>query len=103
MTTDILVNNASQQIQCKDLASIEMENVEDTFSVNIVQMIGLTRAALPHMKRGSAIINTSSVTAFKGSAGMVDYSSTKGAISSFTRSLALQLAPKGIRVNAVAP
>lgn len=100
---DVLVNNASQQIQCKDLAQIEMSNVEDTFQTNTVQMIGLTRAALPHMKRGSCVINTSSVTALKGSAGMVDYSATKGAISSFTRSLALQLAPKAIRVNAVAP
>lgn len=80
-----------------------MQNVEDTFQTNIVQMIGICRAALPHMQRGSSIINTTSVTAMKGSGGMVDYSSTKGAISAFTRSLALQIAPKGIRVNAVAP
>ncbi|KAL8281358.1 hypothetical protein RQP46_006392 [Phenoliferia psychrophenolica] len=102
-TLDILVNNASQQIQCPDLAEIDMANVEDTFQVNIVAMIGLAKAALPHMRRGSNIIMTTSVTAYKGSAAMLDYSATKGAIATFTRSLAQQLLPKGIRVNAVAP
>ncbi|KAK4699725.1 hypothetical protein P7C70_g6532, partial [Phenoliferia sp. Uapishka_3] len=102
-TLDVLVNNASHQVQCPDLADIDMATVEDTFQTNIIQMIGLSKAALPHMKRGSNIINTTSVTAYKGSAAMIDYSSTKGAIASFTRALAQQLLPKGIRVNAVAP
>ncbi|ORX40166.1 putative oxidoreductase [Kockovaella imperatae] len=100
---DILVNNASKQIMEKDLADIDLENVESTFRSNILGMFALTKFALPHLKRGSSIINSSSVTAFKGSAAMTDYSSTKGAIVTFTRSLALQLAPKGIRVNAVCP
>ncbi|GAA5955003.1 hypothetical protein JCM8115_005595 [Rhodotorula mucilaginosa] len=100
---DILVNNASKQIQCKDLADIDMKNVESTFQSNIIAYIGLAKAALPHMKRGDVIINTTSVTAEKGSAGMLDYSATKGAITTFTKSLALQLAPKAIRVVGVAP
>lgn len=100
---DVLVNNASKQIQCKDLSEIDMDNVEDTFRTNIVQYIGTTKAALPHLKRGDCIINTTSVTAYKGSAGMVDYSATKGAINTFTRSLALQQVANGIRVNGVAP
>ncbi|WVN88737.1 uncharacterized protein L203_103950 [Cryptococcus depauperatus CBS 7841] len=100
---DILVNNASKQIMCKSLPEIDLNNVESTFRSNILGMFALTKAAIPHLKRGSAIINTSSVTAFKGSAAMLDYSSTKGAIISFTRSLALQLAPQGIRVNGVCP
>lgn len=100
---DVLVNNASKQIMCKDLADIDMSNVESTFRSNILAMFALTKYALPHLSRGASIINTSSVTAFKGSAAMVDYSSTKGAIVTFTRSLAMQLAPKGIRVNAICP
>ncbi|KAK4052375.1 hypothetical protein OIV83_002177 [Microbotryomycetes sp. JL201] len=100
---DILVNNASRQIACKDIAEIDMPTVEETFKSNIVQMIGLTKLAVPHMKKGSCCINTSSVTAYKGSAAMLDYSSTKGAILAFTRSLAVQLMPKGVRVNAVCP
>ncbi|WWC62477.1 uncharacterized protein I303_105073 [Kwoniella dejecticola CBS 10117] len=100
---DILVNNASKQIMCKDLADIDMGNVESTFRSNILGMFALTKYALPHLKRGASIINSSSVTAFKGSQAMCDYSSTKGAIVTFTRSLAMQLAPKGIRVNAVCP
>ncbi|WVQ65865.1 uncharacterized protein L199_004043 [Kwoniella botswanensis] len=100
---DILVNNASKQIMVKDLADIELENVESTFRSNILGMFALTKFALPHLKRGASIINSSSVTAFKGSPSMMDYSSTKGAIVTFTRSLAMQLAPKGIRVNAVCP
>ncbi|GAA5994941.1 hypothetical protein JCM5350_005671 [Sporobolomyces pararoseus] len=100
---DVLVNNASQQIQCKNLAEIDMDNVEDTFRVNIINYIGTSKAALPHMKRGDCMIMTTSVTAYKGSAGMVDYSSTKGAMNSFIRSLALQQMENGIRVCAVAP
>ncbi|KDR85811.1 hypothetical protein GALMADRAFT_84969 [Galerina marginata CBS 339.88] len=100
---DILVNNASKQIMCKSFEDIDLKNVESTFRSNILQMFAVTKFALPHLKRGSSIINTTSVTAYRGSAGLVDYSSTKGAILTFTRSLAAQLAPKGIRVNAVAP
>ncbi|TFK41814.1 NAD(P)-binding protein [Crucibulum laeve] len=100
---DILVNNASKQIMCKSFEDIDLKNVESTFRSNILQMFAVTKFALPHLKRGSSIINTTSVTAYKGSAGLVDYSSTKGAILAFTRSLSVQLAPKGIRVNAVAP
>ncbi|KAJ7478653.1 hypothetical protein B0H11DRAFT_2028147 [Mycena galericulata] len=100
---DVLINNASKQIQCPDLADIILDNVRSTFHSNIVGMIALTKFALPHMKRGCTIVNSSSVTGYKGSPAMVDYSATKGAISSFTRSLAMQLMPKGIRVNAVAP
>ncbi|GAA5883781.1 hypothetical protein JCM16303_002368 [Sporobolomyces ruberrimus] len=100
---DVLVNNASKQIQCKDLADIDMDNVNDTFQTNIIAYIGVTKAALPHMNRGDCIIMTSSVTAYKGSAGMVDYSATKGAMNSFIRSLALQQVANGIRVCGVCP
>ncbi len=74
---DVLVNNASQQIQCKDIAEIDEQNVRDTFESNIIQYILLSKLAVPHMKRGSNIINTTSVTAYKGSPGMLDYSCTK--------------------------
>ncbi|GAA5835649.1 hypothetical protein JCM5353_004690 [Sporobolomyces roseus] len=100
---DVLVNNASKQIQCKDLADIDMDNVNDTFQTNIIAYIGVTKEALPFMKRGDCIIMTTSVTAQKGSAGMVDYSATKGAMNSFIRSLALQQVSNGIRVCGVAP
>jgi len=100
---DILVNNASKQIMCEDFAEINLDNVESTFRSNILQMFAITKFALPHMKKGSSIINTSSTVAFRGTTAMVDYAATKGAIVSFTRSLAKQLIPKGIRVNAVAP
>ncbi|GAA5899794.1 hypothetical protein JCM8208_004565 [Rhodotorula glutinis] len=100
---DILVNNASQQIQCADIADIDMDNVEHTFTVNCVAMVGLAKVAVPHLKRGDVIINTTSVTAYKGSAAMLEYSMTKGGIATFTRSLATQLFSKGIRVVAVAP
>lgn len=80
-----------------------MDQVSSTFQANIIQMFAMTKFSLPHMRRGGSIINTTSVTAYAGSPAMVDYSSTKGAIVSFTRALANQLAPKGIRVNAVAP
>ncbi|EKM84088.1 hypothetical protein AGABI1DRAFT_110675 [Agaricus bisporus var. burnettii JB137-S8] len=100
---NILVNNASKQIICKSFDEINLANVESTFRSNILQMFAVTKYALPHLRRGSSIINTTSVTAYKGSFGLVDYSSTKGAIVSFTRSLSVQLASKGIRVNAIAP
>ncbi|PPQ79427.1 hypothetical protein CVT25_002697 [Psilocybe cyanescens] len=100
---DILVNNASKQIMTKNFEEIDLKNVESTFRSNILQMFAVTKFALPHLKRGSAIINTTSVTAYRGSGSLVDYSSTKGAILTFTRALATQLAPKGIRVNGVAP
>ncbi|OAA63556.1 NAD(P)-binding domain protein [Niveomyces insectorum RCEF 264] len=99
----ILVNNASQQFLCKDIAQTEMKDVESVFRTNILQMIAMTKYALPHMSKGGSIINTTSTVAFRGTAGLVEYSATKGAITSFTKSLALQLLPKGIRVNAVAP
>ncbi|OJJ86959.1 oxidoreductase, short-chain dehydrogenase/reductase family [Aspergillus glaucus CBS 516.65] len=100
---NVLVNNASKQYICKDFVDIDLDKVEDLFHTNIFQMFALTKYALPHMTRGDSIINCTSVVTFRGSSSMVDYASSKGAIVGFTRSLALQLVPKGIRVNAVAP
>lgn len=99
----VLVNNAAEQHPQKSIEDITNEQLERTFRTNIFAMFYLVRAALKHLKKGSAIINTTSVTAYRGSPELLDYSSTKGAITSFTRSLALSLADKGIRVNAVAP
>ena len=100
---DVLINNAAEQHEAKDLAEISEEQIEKTFRTNIFGYIFMTQAALPHLKEGAAIINTTSVTAYRGSEQLVDYASTKGAIVGFTRSLSGQLATKGIRVNAVAP
>ncbi|KAL4786880.1 hypothetical protein BJX76DRAFT_63781 [Aspergillus varians] len=100
---NILVNNASTQYTCSDLAEIDLDQVETVFQTNIIQMFAITKFALPHMAKGDSIINNTSVTAFRGTKSMVDYASTKGAIVGFTRALAIQLTPKGIRVNAVAP
>jgi NAD(P)-dependent dehydrogenase (short-subunit alcohol dehydrogenase family) len=100
---DILVNNAAEQHPQDSLEKISAGQLERTFRTNIFSMFYLTKAALPELKPGSAIVNTTSVTAYKGSPQLLDYSSTKGAIVAFTRSLALALVDKGIRVNAVAP
>jgi NAD(P)-dependent dehydrogenase (short-subunit alcohol dehydrogenase family) len=100
---DILVNNAAEQHPQKSIEDITKEQLERTFQTNIFSMFYLTKAALKHLQQGSAIINTTSVTAYKGNPQLLDYSSTKGAIVAFTRSLSQNLVEKGIRVNAVAP
>lgn len=100
---NVLVNNAAEQHPQQDLQDIDSEQLEKTFRTNIFSMFYLTKQALKHMNSGDCIINTTSVTAYKGNKQLLDYSSTKGAITSFTRSLSQNLAPKGIRVNAVAP
>jgi NAD(P)-dependent dehydrogenase (short-subunit alcohol dehydrogenase family) len=100
---DILVNNAAEQHPCKDLTEISEAQLTRTFRTNIFAQFYLTKAALPHLKKGAAIINTTSVTAYAGNPQLIDYATTKGAIVAFTRSLALSLAERGIRVNAVAP
>ena len=100
---DILVNNAAEQHPKSSLEEITAEQLERTFRTNIFAYFFLTKAALPHLKEGATIINTTSVTAYKGSPQLLDYSSTKGAIVAFTRSLSQSLAEKGIRVNGVAP
>jgi NAD(P)-dependent dehydrogenase (short-subunit alcohol dehydrogenase family) len=100
---DILVNNAGVQFPEKDFTDLDADQMERTFRVNIFSMFHLTRFALPHLKAGATIINTTSITAFAGNPKLIDYSSTKGAIVSFTRSLAKKLVSDGIRVNAVAP
>lgn len=100
---DILVNNAAEQHPQKRFEDVSREQVERTFRTNIFAMFDLVRHALPHMKAGACVINTASVTAYKGHKRLIDYSATKGAIVAFTRSLALQLSERGIRVNAVAP
>lgn len=100
---DILVLNQAIQFPQKCILDIANEQLEDTYRTNIFPLFYLTKAALPHLQPGSSIISTASVTAYSGAAMLVDYSSTKGAIVSFTRSLSLQLVSCGIRVNAVAP
>ena len=100
---DVLVNNAGEQHPDEDIKEITDKQLQRTFQTNIFSMFYLTQAALPHMKKGSAIINTTSVTMYQGSKALLDYSSTKGAITAFTRSLSENLVEKGIRVNAVAP
>lgn len=100
---NILVNNAGKQFPQKTIEAISEDQLRETFETNFFGLFYLTKAAIPHMTEGDAIVNTSSVTAYNGSPGLIDYSATKGAITSFTRSLALNLADKGIRVNAVAP
>lgn len=100
---DVLVNNAAVQYPVKDISEITSDKLTETFSVNIFAMFWMTQAVLKSMPEGSAIINTTSVTAYRGSGGLLDYSSTKGAIVSFTRSLSANLVSKKIRVNGVAP
>lgn len=100
---DILVNNAAVQYPQESLESISSEQLEKTFRTNIFAHFFLSKAALKHLSKGSAIINTTSVTAYRGSSHLIDYAATKGAIVAFTRSLAQSVADKGIRVNAVAP
>lgn len=100
---DVLINNAAEQHEAKEITDIQTENLIHTFEVNIFAMFYITKAALPHMKDGSVIINTTSVTAYKGNPELLDYSSTKGAIVAFTRSLSQNLVKKNIRVNGVAP
>ncbi|MDX1951773.1 MAG: SDR family oxidoreductase [Verrucomicrobiota bacterium] len=100
---DVVVNNAAEQHPKQTLEEISEEQLVRTFRTNIFSYFFLTRAALPHLKEGSAIINTTSVTAYRGSSHLLDYSATKGAIVSFTRSLSENLVKRGIRVNGVAP
>ncbi len=100
---DILVNNAAEQHDCQDFAEIPVAQVERTFRTNIFGQMWMVKAALPHLKEGASIINSTSVTAYKGNPHLIDYASTKGAIVAFTRSLAVALQDRKIRVNAVAP
>jgi NAD(P)-dependent dehydrogenase (short-subunit alcohol dehydrogenase family) len=100
---DILVNNAGEQHETKDIREIDARQIERTFRTNIFSFFFMAKHALRHMQEGASIINTTSVTAYKGHKTLLDYSSTKGAIVSFTRSLSQALAEEGIRVNAVAP
>lgn len=100
---DILVNNAAKQVYVPDIASLSTEQLEQTFRTNIFAMFWLTKFALPHLKPGSTIINTTSIQSYQPSPGLLDYAATKGAITNFTKGLSAQLVEKGIRVNAVAP
>lgn len=100
---NILVNNAALHYENKSLEELSTRELLRTFSTNIFSFFWVTRAALKYMKKGDSIINSSSVTAYRGSAGLIDYASTKGAIVSFTRSLSASLIKRGIRVNGVAP
>ncbi|MDQ0861252.1 SDR family oxidoreductase [Bacillus sp. V2I10] len=100
---DILVNNAAEQHPQAGIEEISKEQLERTFKTNIFSFFYMVKAALPHLKQGSSIINTSSITAYAGNEQLIDYSSTKGAITTFTRSLSMSLVKKGIRVNGVAP
>lgn len=100
---DILVNNAGKQIYCEKLEDLPDEQFDDTFTTNVYAMFWITKAALPHLPAGSSIINTTSIEAYQPAPILLDYATTKAAINTFTKGLAQQLAPRGIRVNGVAP
>lgn len=100
---NILVNNAAYQKEYAKFESVPADNVRRTFDTNILGYLWMAQAALPFMQEGDAIVNTGSITGLAGSPGLIDYSATKGAIHAFTKSLALQLGARGIRVNCVAP
>ena len=100
---DILVNNAGKQVFVENIEDLTSEQFQKTFAVNVFAMFWITKAAMPFLPKGASIINTTSIQSYQPSPGLLDYASTKGAITAFTKSLAKSLAPKGIRVNAVAP
>ena len=100
---DVLVNNCAQQWMDEDLAALSEDHLRKTFDSNVMAYFFTTQAALPHLKEGAAIVNTTSVNAFAGNGSLISYSSTRGASLAFSRSLAANLAEKGIRVNQVAP
>lgn len=100
---NIVVNNAAEHYSSDDFLTLDQTQIVDTFRVNVFPLFYVVKAALPYLKKGSSIINTASVTAYRGSDHLIDYSATKGAVVTFTRSLSKQLLKKGIYVNAVAP
>ncbi len=100
---DILVNNAGKQVFVENIEDLSSEQFEKTFKTNVFAMFWISKVAIPHMPEGASIINTTSIQSYQPSPGLLDYASTKGAITAFTKSLAKMLASKGIRVNAVAP
>ena len=100
---DILVNNAGKQVFVEDIQDLTSEQFQQTFQTNVFAMFWITKAAIPYMPAGASIINTTSIQSYQPSPGLLDYASTKGAITSFTKALAKMLADQGIRVNAVAP
>jgi hypothetical protein len=100
---DIVVNNAAKQVYCENLEDLSDEQFDQTLKTNVYGMFWVTKAALPHLPPGSAIINTTSIQAYNPSPILVDYATTKASMNAFTKALAQQLAPRGIRVNAVAP
>jgi NAD(P)-dependent dehydrogenase (short-subunit alcohol dehydrogenase family) len=102
-TVAVLVNNAAEQHPLHSLEELSAEQLERTFRTNVFGMFFMSKAVLPHMRPGSSIVNTASVTAYSGNPDLVDYAATKGAVVAFTRSLSQQLARRNIRVNAVAP
>jgi len=103
LALNILINNAAEQHSHKSLRELDLDLMEKTFRTNIFGIFYITKAALEYMREGDVILNTSSVTSYRGSEHLIDYSSTKGAITTFTRSLASNLAKEKIRVNAIAP